>query len=156
MYWASLIYVWYSYALGFLIWYPYALASLYGNTVHCSEYGVAMGCYWLCIVPRTAIVASQWYGRYYFTEYARTWARHPTTRMHGNKRLSIDRFFVGFNAICYTFLRNNPTYIEGHNCRSSTVPEFFNEFCGPRTHYWLGGLAGDLMRAWVSHSVLLG
>ena len=63
----------------FLIWYPYAPTSLYGNTAHCSGYGVAMGCYRLCIVPRTAIVTSQWYDRYCFTEYARTWARHPTT-----------------------------------------------------------------------------
>ena len=63
----------------FLIWYPYAPTSLYGNTVHCSGYGVAMGCYRLCIVPRTAIVTSQWYDRYCFTEYERTWARHPTT-----------------------------------------------------------------------------
>ena len=63
----------------FLIWYPYAPTSLYGNTAHCSGYDVAMGCYRLCIVPRTAIVTSQWYDRYCFTEYARTWARHPTT-----------------------------------------------------------------------------
>ena len=56
----------------FLIWYPYALTSLYGNTAHCSGYGVAMGCYGLSIVTRTAIVTSQWYDRYCFTEYART------------------------------------------------------------------------------------
>ena len=63
----------------FLIWYPYAPTSLYGITAHCSGYGVVMGCYRLCIVPRTAIVTSQWYDRYCFAEYARTWARHPTT-----------------------------------------------------------------------------
>ena len=63
----------------FLIWYQYALISLYGNTTHCSACVVAMGCYELSIVPRTAIVTSQWYDRYYFAEYARTWARHPTT-----------------------------------------------------------------------------
>ena len=63
----------------FLIWYPYAPTSLFGNTAHCSGYGVAMGCYRLCIVPRTVIVTSQWYDRYCFAEYARTWARHPTT-----------------------------------------------------------------------------
>ena len=63
----------------FLIWYPYAPTSLYGNTAHCSGYGVAMGCYRLCIVPRTALMTSQWYDRYCYTEYARTWARHPTT-----------------------------------------------------------------------------
>ena len=31
------------------------------------------------------------------------------TRMHGDYRLSIDRFFVGFSAIRYKCLRNNPT-----------------------------------------------
>ena len=61
------------------IWYPYAPTSLYGNTAHCSGCGVAMGCYGLSIVPRTAIVTSQWYYRYCFAGYARTWARHPTT-----------------------------------------------------------------------------
>ena len=50
-----------------------------------------------------------------------------TTRMHGDYRLSIDRFFVGFNAICCTFLRNNLIYIEGCNCRLSTVPGLFNK-----------------------------
>ena len=47
-----------------------------------------------------------------------------TTRIHGDHRLSIDRFFVGFNAICYTFLGNNPMYIERRNCRFSTFPGF--------------------------------
>ena len=47
-----------------------------------------------------------------------------TTRMHGDHTLSIDRFFVGFNAICCTFLGNNPIYIERHNCRLNTVPGF--------------------------------
>ena len=51
--------IWYPYSLVFLIWYPYALTSLYGNTAHCSGYGVAMGCYGLFIVRRTAIVTSQ-------------------------------------------------------------------------------------------------
>ena len=71
--------IWYPYSLVFLIWYPYALISLYGNTAHCSGCGVAMGCYGLSIVARTAIVTSQWYDRYCFAEYARTWARHPAT-----------------------------------------------------------------------------
>ena len=103
---------------------------LYVNTAHCSVYGVAMGCYGLFIVPRTAIVTSQWYDRYCFTGYARTWARHPTTRMHGDY---IDRFFVEFNAICYIFLRYNPIYIEGRNCRLSTVPGLINKCLGLRT-----------------------
>ena len=71
--------IWYPYSLVFLIWYPYALISLYGNTAHCSGWGVAMGCYGLSIVARTAIVTSQWYDRYCFAGYARTWARHPAT-----------------------------------------------------------------------------
>ena len=71
--------IWYPYSLVFLIWYPYAPTSLYGSTAHCSGYGVAMGCYGCFIVTRTAIVTSPWYDRYCLTEYARTWARHPTT-----------------------------------------------------------------------------
>ena len=79
-----------------------------------------------------------------------------TTRMHGDHRLSIDRFFVGFNAICYTFLGNNPTYIERRNCRLSTVPGFMQKMLGPSAlghlvAYRVGGLTGDVMRAWVSH-----
>ena len=82
--WSAYLYhlvflIWYPYSLVFLIWYPYALISLYGNTAHCSGCGVAMGCYGLSIVPRTTIVTSQWYDRYCFAGYARTWARHLTT-----------------------------------------------------------------------------
>ena len=66
-----------------------------------------------------------------------------TTRMHGDYRLSIERFFVGFNAICYTFLQKNLIYIEGHNCRLSTVPGLFNKCSGFRpsdtlSSRWLG------------------
>ena len=50
-----------------------------------------------------------------------------TTRMHGDYRLSIYRLFVEYNAICYTFLRNNPIYIAGRNCRLSIVPVLFNK-----------------------------
>ena len=71
--------IWYPYSFVFLIRYPYALISLHGNTAHCSGCGVAMGCYGLSIVPRTVIVTSQWYDRYCFAGYARTWARQPTT-----------------------------------------------------------------------------
>ena len=49
-----------------------------------------------------------------------------TTRMHGNHRLSIDWFFVGFNVICYTFLGNNPIHIERRICRLSTVAGFMH------------------------------
>ena len=98
----------------FLIWYPYGLVSLYSNTDHCSGYGVAMGCYGLSIIQRTAIVTSQWYDHYYFTENARIWARHSTTPCNANVRrlhtVNIYFFSVGFNSICYTFLRNNPKH----------------------------------------------
>ena len=43
---------------------------------HCSGCGVAMGCYGCCIVPGAALVMSQCYGCYCFTEYALTWAEH--------------------------------------------------------------------------------
>ena len=39
------------------------------------------------------------------------------TRFHGDYKFSIHRFFVEFNAICYTFRRKNLIYIEGRNCR---------------------------------------
>ena len=66
-----------------------------------------------------------------------------TTRMHGDYRPSIDRFFVGFNAICYPFLRNNPIYIEGRNCNFRTVPVLFNKCSGLRPSdtllsWWVG------------------
>ena len=79
-----------------------------------------------------------------------------TTPMHGDYRLLIDRFFVGFNVICYTFLRNNPIYIEGRNCMFSTIPGLFNKCSafGPRTPYRVGGLADNVMRARVSHSLV--
>ena len=77
-----------------------------------------------------------------------------TTRMHVDNRLSIARFFAGFNAICYTFLRNNAIYIEERNCRLSTVPGLFNKCSGPRTPYRVDGLAEGVMRAWASHSLV--
>ena len=79
-----------------------------------------------------------------------------TTRMHGDYRLSIDRFFVGINEICSTFLRNNPICIEGRNCRLNTVLGYSinARAVGPRTPYRVGGLAGEFTRAWVSHSLV--
>ena len=79
-----------------------------------------------------------------------------TTRLHGDYRLSIDRFFVGFNAICSTFLRNNPICFEGRNCRLSSVLGYSinARAIGPRTPYRVGGLAGDFTSAWVSHSLV--
>ena len=66
-----------------------------------------------------------------------------TTRMHGDYRPSSDRLFVGFKAIFYAFLRNNPIYIEGRNCSFSTAPVLFNKCKGLRpsntlSSWWLG------------------
>ena len=58
---------------------------------HCSEYRVTMGYYGLSIAPAAAIVTSHCYGRYCSMEYARTWAGHLSTRIHGDHGLSIDR-----------------------------------------------------------------
>ena len=129
--------IWYPYSLVFLIWYPYALVSLYGNTAHCSGCDVAMDCYGLSIVLRTAIVTSQWYDMTVIVS-RNTRRRERDTRQRLDKanawRLQtyIGRFFVWFNAICYTFLRNNLIYIEGRNCRLSTVPGLFNKCSGLR------------------------
>ena len=71
---------------------------------------------------------------------------------------SIDRFFVfeGFNAICFPFLKNNPIYIEGRNCSLVQSPCYSLNALAfyPRTPYRVGGLADDVMPAWVSHSVV--
>ena len=83
-----------------------------------------------------------------------------TMRMHGDYTLSIDSFFLGCHAICYTYLWNNPVYIKGRNCRlrilaTQSLGYSINAWAvGPRTPYRVGGLAGDVMRAWVSHSLV--
>ena len=155
--------IWYPYSLVFLIWYPYALTSLYG-TAHCSGYGVAMGCYGLFIVTRTAIVTSQWYDRYCFTEYMRTWARHPTTPWQHKctaitdsiKSIeSIDSlldsmwFVTHFWETTPYILRDAIVVLVQSQCYSINARDF-----GPRTPYRVGGLAGDVMRSWVSHSLV--
>ena len=66
-----------------------------------------------------------------------------TTRMHDDYRLSIDRFFVGFNAICHTFLQNSPTYIQECNYRLITFPLLFYKWSGlspsdTLSSWWLG------------------
>ena len=73
--------IWYPYSLVFHIWYPYAPTSLYGSTAHCSGYGVAMGCYGLFIVTRTAIVTSQWYDRYCVSRNTRGRERDTQQRL---------------------------------------------------------------------------
>ena len=105
-----------------------------------------MGCYRRCTVPRAATVASQWLDRYCIKEHAHkseTLDKALTTWMHRDYRLSIDIFFIGSNAICYTFLGNNTIYIKGRNCRLSTVPGLFNKCSGLRPSdtlscWWLG------------------
>ena len=98
--------IWHPYSLVFLIWYPYALISLYGNTAHCpKEHYCHVTMIWPLLFHGIRADADE------------TPDNASTTRMHGDYRLLIDRFFVGFNAICYAFLINNPIYIEGRNCR---------------------------------------
>ena len=141
-------------------WYPCALTSLYGNTAHCSWHGVAMGCYGLLIVTRTAIVTSQWYDRYCSKEYARMWARHPTTPWQREctmitDRQSIDslldsmRFVTQFWEITPYILRDAIVVLVQSQCYSINARAF-----GPRTPYRVGGLAGNVMHAWVSHSLV--
>ena len=138
----------------------YWVTLLYGSTAHCSGYGIAMGCYGLFIVTRTAIVTSQWYGRYCFTEYARTWERHPTTPWQREctaitDRQSIDslldsmRFILHFWEITPYILRGVIVVFVQYQCYSINARAF-----SPRTPYRVGGLAGDVMRAWASHSLV--
>ena len=114
----------------------------------------------LFIVTRTAIVMSQWYDRYCFTEYARTWARLPTTPWQREctaitDRQSIDslldpmRFVTNFLEIAPFILRDAIVVLVQSQCYLIQARAF-----GPRTLYRVGGLAGDVMRAWVSHSLV--
>ena len=134
----------------FRIRYPYALVPLYGNTAHCSGYGIAMGCYGLSIVPRTAIVASQWYDHYCFTEYARTWARHSTTPWQCECMVITDFQLINswYDSVQFVthFCEITPYILRGRNCRKSTVPGLFNKCSGLRSSdtmdtlssWWLG------------------
>ena len=149
--------LWYPYSLAFLIWYPYAHTSLYGYTGHCPGYGVAMGCYGLFNVTRTVIVTSQWYDRYCFMEYARTWARHPKTPWQRECTAITDyqsihslldsmRFVTDFWEITPYILRDAIVVSVQSLCYSINARAF-----GPRTPYGVGGLGGGVMCAWVSH-----
>ena len=76
-------------------------------------------------------------------DVSETSANTLATRMHGDYRPSIDRFFEGSNVICNTFLRNNSIHIEERNCSLSTAPVFFNKCSGLRpsdtlSSWWLG------------------
>ena len=153
--------IWYPYSLVFLIWYPYALTSLYGKIAHCSAYGVAMGCYRFFIVTRSPIVTSQWYDRYCFTEYAQTWARLPTTPWQHECTVitesieSIDSLFDSMWFVTHFWettpyiLREAIVVLVQSQCYSINAQAF-----GPWAPYRVGGLAGDVMRAWVSHSLV--
>ena len=140
--------------------FPYMISILYGNTAHYSGCGIAIGCYGLFIVTRTAIVTSQWYDRYCFMEYARTWARHPTTPWQCEctaiaDRQSIDslldsmRFVTHFWEITPYILRGAIVVWAQSRCYSINTQVF-----GPWTPYPVGGLAGDVMLPWVSHSLV--
>ena len=122
--------IWYPYSLVFLIWYPYAPTSLYGNTAHCSGYGVAMGCYGLFIVTRTGIECTA-----------------ITDRQSINSLLASLRFVTHFWEITPYILRDVIIILLQSQCYSINARAF-----GPRTPYRVGGLAGEVMRAAVSHS----
>ena len=100
------------------------------------------------------------YDRYCFTEYARTWARHPTTPWQREctaitDRQSIDslldsmRFVAHFWEITPYILRDAIVVLVQSQCYSINARAF-----GPRTPYRVGGLPGDVMRVWVSHSLV--
>ena len=114
---------WYSlrglHIIVFLLGFPYMVSISFGvpymvmlqafkRKCHCSGCGVARGCYKRSIVPWTAIVTSQCYDRYCFTEYARTWVGHLSTPWQRDctaitGRQSIDNL-SDFKAICCIFL----------------------------------------------------
>ena len=78
---------------------------------HRSGCGVAMGCYGRSIVPRGAIVTSQFYDRYCSTEYPRTLMGYLLTPWQREFRAitgcqSIDNL-LDFNAICCIFISND-------------------------------------------------
>ena len=131
--------IWYPYSLVFLIWYPYALTSLCGNTAHCSGYGVAMGCYnGLFIVTR----------RHPATPWQRECAA-ITYRQSIASLLDSMRFVKHFWEKKTYILRDAIVVLVQSKFYSINARAF-----GPRTPYGVGGLAGDVMRAWARHSVV--
>ena len=115
------------------------------------------GLLWTLIVTRDAIVTSQWYGRHCFMEYARTWTRHPKTHWQRECTVITDRqsidslldsmwFVTHFWEITPHILIDAIVLLVQPQCNSINARAF-----GPRTTYRVDGLAGDVMRAWVSH-----
>ena len=159
----------YLYHLVFLICIRIPLFSLYGIHMPLFPYMVVqpivlgMALLWAAmdfIVTRTAIVTSQWYDHYCFTEYVRTWARHPTTpsqcectaitdRQSIESLLDSMRFVTHFWEITPYILRGAIVVLVQYQCYSINARAF-----GPRTPYWVGCLAGDVMHAWASHSLV--
>ena len=142
--------IWYPYSLVFLIWYPYALTSLHGNAAHCSGYGIAMSCYGLFIVTRTAIVMLQWYDHYCFILYMQMWTRHPTTPWQRECTSMTDcqlidslldsmRFVTHFWEIIPYILRDAIVVLVQSPCYSINARAFSR-----RTPYRVGGMAGDI------------
>ena len=108
--------IWY-YCPLFWVWHCYGLLW----TLHCPKdryFDITM--IWQLLFPQIRADVSE------------TTDNALTTRMHGDYRLSVDRFFVGFNAICCTFLRNNLKHVEGRNSRLSAVAGLFNKCSGLR------------------------
>ena len=147
--------------------YPYAPTSLYGIHMPLLPYMViqpivlGMALLWPAIDSALSQGPLLWRHNDMTVIVSRnTRGRERDTRQRldnaNARRLHTDRFFVEFNAICSTFLRNNPICIEGGNCRLSTVLGYSinARAVGPRTPYRVCGLAGDFTRAWVSHSLV--
>ena len=123
--------------------YPYAPSSLYGIHMPILPYMVIQPIF-LGMALLWAVIDST------LSQGPLLWRHNDMTVIVS--RNTLDRFFVGFNAICSTFLRNNPICIEGRNCRLSTVLGYSinARAVGPWTPY----RAGDFKRVWESHSQL--
>ena len=118
------------------------------------------GCYGRSIVPGAVIVMSQCYGRYYFTEYARTWAGHLATPWQCKFTAitgcqSINNL-LDFNTICCIFLLNNSIHIIRRNCRWGTVFVLLNKCSGLQSSVTLSSWwhCWRVMRAGVNNSLL--
>ena len=66
----------FTYMVSISLGFPYMIMlQTFKRKRHCSLCCVAMGCYVRRIITEAAIVTSQCYGRFCFTEYAQTWAK---------------------------------------------------------------------------------
>ena len=132
--------------------YPYYRITWFSYIVmlhrYSNENAIVQHCYELCIVPGASTVTSQWYGRYCFMEYARTWEGHlitpwqrEVTTITGYQPINVLQDFV---VICYIFLWNKSTFIIRRICREGTVLGYSTNKCSglrPSNFFfswWLG------------------